>query len=116
MGGAHAELARELCDEIVFDASRISCSAAVTLRRLGGMPERASRLDDDHVEVTVGDLSDWLFVPEPEREARLLVLYALKRRNPDIQQRGRQVLAPCLLSAPDALVIYRQRVTQRLQP
>ncbi|MDP1848995.1 MAG: hypothetical protein Q8K79_14480 [Solirubrobacteraceae bacterium] len=116
MGGAHAELARELCDEIVFDAFPYQLLSSGHLRRLGGMPEGASRLDDDHVEVTVGDISDWLFVPEPEREARLVVLYDLKRRNPDIQRRGRQLLAPCLLSAADARDIYQHRLTQRLQP
>lgn len=87
------------------------------------MPEGASRLDDSHVEVAVGDISDWLFVPEPEREARLVVLYALKRAIPTSSSAvARFYSRVCLPSRRDGdinrhrLIQCHQELSDGLQP
>jgi hypothetical protein len=65
------------------------------LDRLGGPPPDAVELPDGRFELTLGEPEEWL----PECPDRLL-----------LQAKGRELLAPCLLTPDEAFTLSRERL------
>jgi len=98
-GGAEPMWVTYLCDELAFEAYPYQILSPGHLRRLGGPPPGASALDQGRVELSIDQPSSWLLNASAyEPRDRKWFELGSRRRDPEVQQRARAILAPCLLS------------------
>lgn len=109
-GGEDPQRSERLCDEYVIDAFAYQVLGPLHVARLGGPPPGAESLDGDRVGLAVGQPTDWLLDP-PESRFDPYVNLCARRRDPTVQERGRHLLAPCLLRTGEGppLLESRQR-------
>lgn len=71
------------------------------LERLGSLPPGARALPAGRFELSIGASSDWLVDPDAHRRFEYASMIfgdvASHRNNPRVQQRARDLLAPCLI-------------------
>lgn len=107
-GGEDIQYVAKLCDEYVIDAFAYQVLGPLHLARLGGPPPGAEPLAGDRVGLAVGELSDWLLAP-PENPYNSTVNLCGRRRDPTVQDRGRGLLAPCLLRKGEGSPLVKAR-------
>jgi len=88
MGGEDPWNVLDWCDEFVFDAFHYQVLGPGHLRRLGGLPDGSRSLAGGRAEFEVGEPQQWL---------------------PLDQAAGRQLLAPCLITAREENELIRVR-------
>jgi hypothetical protein len=102
MDGPTSMLGDALVDQIVLDAFPYQVLGPGHLERLGALPTEAVRLSAGRFELSSGRVTDWMFTRQPVYADPPLRWSAL-RRDPTITQHVRDVLAPCLVTADQAL-------------
>ncbi len=107
-GGEHPESIELLCDEFVFDAFPYQVLGAGHLRRLGGLPPGARPLDNGRVELAVGEPRRWL-LDDSGYHSLAWRRITSHRRDPSLQEVGRQLLAPCLPRKGEASPVLQAR-------
>jgi len=96
--GPRDMLAEALVDRIVLDAFPYQVLGPAHLETFAEAPSGSCSLSAGRFEVAVGAPQDWLFVgqPDPYRDPR--AQWATLRRDPAVALRGRDVLAPWLMT------------------
>lgn len=93
----------DVCDEYLPDAYPYQVLGPSHLERLGGLPRGARWLDGGRVELVVGDPAGWLIDLPPQGLCYPKPDEPSPRRNPDVQERARLLLAPCFLRRRDLI-------------
>jgi hypothetical protein len=91
---AHPSAVAHLCDELAFDAYPFQVLGQGHRRRLGGLPAGAVELAEGRFELSFDRFQDWL-PGSPELEIT--------------RERGREVLAACLLPLEEAIELGYER-------
>lgn len=107
-GGENPQTVERLCDEYVFDAFAYQVLGPLHLARLGGPPPGAEPLAGGRVGVAVGDPADWLLAP-PDNPYDPYANLGGRRRDPAVCDRGRRLLAPCLLRTGEGNPLHLAR-------
>jgi hypothetical protein len=110
-GGSSPDHTEILCDELVLEAFPYQILGPRHLARLGGPPPGSKPLDGDRVELAIGEPSSWLLDPSPGEPDPYIITWlgSLQRRDPSIQERARQILAPCLMRNDEMFSLLRAR-------
>lgn len=88
----------DLYDMYVPDAFPYQVLGPGHIRRLGGRPSGSRTLDESHVEVSIGEPSEWLLDPRAALvEPTPYIGLSAWRRNPAVQRAGRELLQACLV-------------------
>lgn len=106
VGGVNAYLR----DELVFDGFAYQVLSPGHLARCADLPPGARTLVGGRVEVSVGDVRDWL--PDHatiKRRVAYPYVNSRRYRNPEIHHHARQVLAPWLITEEEAVRLGRAR-------
>lgn len=100
LGGEPPELIENLCDEYVFDAFPYQILSPGHIQQLGGVPAGGRELGGGRVEFAIGDPRQWLLEP---RQPMVFGYdpFVGHRRDPEVVEKGRRLLAPCLLRSGD---------------
>lgn len=113
MAGA-ISTARDVCDQVAFDAFPYQILGPGHLERLGGPPEGARPLEGGRVELEIGDPAAWMPI-WPTREyllqnrSDLLSTLPKSPTREEILAIGREILAPCLVDEDETLSLQRAR-------
>jgi hypothetical protein len=91
---AHPASVAHLCDELAFDAYPFQVLGGGHRRRLGGLPAGAIELPEGRFELSLGRFQDWL-PGSTELETT--------------REKGRDVLAACLLPVEEAIELGYER-------
>lgn len=97
----------EMCDEYVADGYPYQILGPGHLERLGGLPPGARPLEGGRVELVLGEPADWLIELPAQGWWDWRTGEPIRRRDPEVQERSRKLLAPCLVRKGE---IGRRRV------
>ena len=97
--GERWDLAEELCDEYVVDAFPYQVLGPGHRARLGGTLGETESLANGRIGLAIGELADWLVAPleDPYKAYPASSFLCERRRDPNVTEKGRQLLARCLL-------------------
>jgi len=100
--GPRDMLAEALADRIVLDAFPYQILGPAHLQTFPEAPSGAVALSAGRLEVVIGAPQDWLFVRQPDPNWDPRAQWSTLRRDPAVALRGRDVLAPWLMTSEQA--------------
>jgi hypothetical protein len=100
--GPRAMLAEAMADRIVLDAFPYQILGPAHLQTFPEAPSGAVALSAGRLEVVIGAPQDWLFARQPDPNWDPRAQWSALRQDPAVALRGRDVLAPWLMTSDQA--------------